>query len=74
MPAKKYTPINCNLYDVFTEAAVLKTSVTLKITLNEGESIVTDFIVDLVTENKEEFVILAQNGKHRLDKVMIVQV
>lgn len=74
MKDKSYTPIDCNLYDIFTDAAVLKKPITLNIKTTEGETIVTDLVIDLVTENKIEYIFLAKNGKHRLDAVRIVSV
>lgn len=74
MKDKIYTPIDCNLYDIFTDAAVLKKPITLNIKTTEGEIIVTDLVIDLVTEEKIEYILLAKNGKHRLDEVRIVSV
>ncbi|MBK7107683.1 MAG: hypothetical protein IPH61_00640 [Bacteroidetes bacterium] len=74
MKEKRYTPIDCNRYDIFTDAAVLKKPITLNIQTSEGENVVTDLVVDMVTENKIEYIVLAKNGKHRLDEVRIVSV
>lgn len=66
-----YTPIDCNLYDLFTEAAVLKKQLDLRIQTPGGDKFVTDRVEDVFTENHIEYILLAESGKHRLDTVHI---
>ena len=68
---EKYIPIDCNIYDVFTEAAVLRKELALTLHTPDGVQEITDRVVDLITENKVEYIVLATNGKHRLDKVSL---
>lgn len=67
-----YKPIDCNLYDRFTEAATLHKTVHLRIESAHQIFEVDDQVVDLTTENKVEYITLKINGRHRLDKVQIL--
>jgi transcriptional antiterminator Rof (Rho-off) len=66
-----YTPISCALYDTLEDLAVKKEKVTIKY-LNENSDIQTvyDMIADFQTKNKEEFMILQNRLKIRLDKII----
>lgn len=68
----RYKPIDCNLYDRFTEAATLHKKVRLRIEIANQIVEVEDEVIDLTTENKIEFIILKANGKHRLDRVQML--
>ncbi len=65
-----YTPIDCNLYDVYEAYATLGLSLRIRYLENEEEHVISSKIKTLVTENKEEFLILENAMKIRLDKVL----
>lgn len=67
---KKYTPIDCNQYDHLEIWALQKQ--LCKITyLNEGERIAVHTTIKTIeTINKEEFLILNDGSKIRLDWIV----
>ena len=69
--SNQYNPINCSLYDYLEMWAIKKTP--LHIYYKEGsesQTIEQDFIVDLQTKDKEEFVFLQSGKVIRLDNIL----
>jgi Rho-binding antiterminator len=64
----KYTPIDCNFYDILEASAVLKKVVVIEF-MNDLENIqtTTQRIVDLFIKNKIEFMKLENGLEIRLD-------
>lgn len=69
---KKYTPVPCAFYDEF-EAAAIKGQICEIVYLeNDVEKIIKSKIINLQTKDKEEFVILENNQKIRLDFIQLL--
>jgi len=69
---KKYAPIACHFYDELEALAVKKVKSHIKFLKDENECEIDDFIVDFITANKEEFMVLGQGEKIRLDNIISV--
>lgn len=67
---QNYTPVSCLLYDELERYAVKSTNVKIKYLEDNEEKSIEDFIINLETKNKEEFLILKSGGKIRLDKII----
>lgn len=69
-----YKPIACHFYDELEALAVKKVKVTLTY-INEQQTITLDnvLLIDFQTKNKEEFVILSQGSKIRLDHIQSIK-
>lgn len=69
----KYVPIACQYYDVLELNASRKKEVVLA-WLNWDEKVVTktDIIKDIISRDKEEFLILANNTEVRLDRIISI--
>ena len=67
-PVKDYVPIDCNFYDELVLRTMRKTNLSVK----AGETIIKQniTIADLITDNKEEFIILSDGTKMRLDNII----
>lgn len=73
MEKEKYKPIACQFYDVLEVYASRKEPV--KITFFEpGQSVktVNSIIKNLVTRNKEEFLLLPDDTEIRLDQILSI--
>lgn len=68
----KYIPIACGFYDELESLAVKNKEVNFKYIENKQECEINDFIKDLKTKNKEEFVILKSGKEIRLDKLISI--
>ena len=66
----EYQPINCGFYDYFEAAITLRKRVVISY-LNANEEIVNKEItpINLINKNKEEFLLLDDGEKIRLDKI-----
>ena len=67
----KYVPVNCGFYDHFEAAITLKKTVAISYYDNEGN--VKDIIIkpiDLIQKNGEEFLLLEDQTKIRLDHII----
>ncbi len=70
----KYSPISCQLYDRLEEFAVKKIKIKINyFDENCMENIVEDFIIDLKTKEKEEFLILLNKLEIRLDRIKYIE-
>lgn len=70
----KYSPISCQLYDRLEEFAVKKIKIKINyFDENCMENIVEDFIIDLKTKKKEEFLILLNKLEIRLDRIKYIE-
>ena len=64
---KPYEPIDCNFYDELVLLAMKKVKVTLlPYPFDEWEELV---VKDLVTRNKEEFMVFSNGQEIRLDQI-----
>ncbi|TGK34505.1 hypothetical protein EHQ12_05545 [Leptospira gomenensis] len=73
---KEYVPVSCDLYDRLEEAVLRRTSVTLELTDFPGSRIPRlekTRIVDLVSEDREEFAVLYNGDRIRLDLISKLQ-
>lgn len=71
MESSKYVPIACQMYDTLESLAVLKKDVTIKYEdENKNIQVIVEKIVDFQTKDKEEFIILSNQTKIRLDKII----
>ncbi|WP_072682619.1 Rho-binding antiterminator [Arcobacter sp. LA11] len=66
-----YIPIPCAFYDELEAAAVKKIDCEIVYLDKENKKTINTKVVDFKTSNKEEFVILANNQKIRLDKIVL---
>ena len=68
--SNEYTPISCTFYDELEASAVKKENSTI-VYKDDNKKITTDaIIIDFKTENKQEFLILSDGVKIRLDKII----
>lgn len=66
----KYTPINCDLYDLLEEAATLKKVITLTIKEDNGTTQqVVGLIKTFTAHDGVEHLIMEDTTKIRLDKI-----
>lgn len=66
-----YEPVACHFYDELESASTKKLLNKIVYTRFDGaEKTVDDFIVDFETKDKEEFVVLKEKGRIRLDKIL----
>ncbi|MEZ5008455.1 MAG: Rho-binding antiterminator [Chitinophagales bacterium] len=69
--SKKYEPINCSLYDYLEMWSIKKIPVHIHYQEGDNSQMVEhDFIFDLQTKNKEEFVFLNSGKVIRLDNII----
>lgn len=68
----KYTPIDCNLYDVLEAMATQRKEVSLRYTGDHGPQEIKTMISNLVTRNKEEYLITSQQEEIRLDRIVAI--
>ncbi len=68
----KYTPIDCNLYDVLEAMATQRKEISLHYTGDQGPLEIRTKISDLVTRNKEEYLITSQQEEIRLDRILAI--
>lgn len=68
----KYKNIACSFYDQLEAFATLKKDVKITFSENEKSKTVTSKIVDFETKDKQEFMILEDGSKIRLDKLITV--
>lgn len=67
----KYVPVNCSFYDHFEAAITLKKVVAIRYYDNDGN--LQDIMVkpiDLIQKNGEEFLLLEDQTKIRLDHII----
>lgn len=68
-----YTPIDCSLHDRLESAATLRTTVPIVYREVDGsETRITDTIVDVYTEGREEFLRTQSDLVIRLDRLVSV--
>ena len=68
-----YQPVSCELYDQLTDYAVLRRAVKIIISLPDGGSEELQVQVkDIITRNKEEFLITENDRAIRLDQILSV--
>lgn len=67
--SKEYTPINCNLYDCFEEAATLKKKCVFLIKEDSRTRIENGQIVDFYIKDKVEYLRLKKGKDLRLDTI-----
>ncbi|XDD51022.1 hypothetical protein AB3N59_04375 [Leptospira sp. WS92.C1] len=71
---KEYIPISCELYDRLEETAIRKRTIILEL-FEEGKETrkrVKTIIRDLISVNREEFAVLENGEKIRLDQIFKV--
>lgn len=69
----KYIPISCGSYDQLEEWAVKKTCCNISyFDDNKIEVTMKSKIINFITKDKEEFLVLENGTKIRLDKIMNV--
>jgi transcriptional antiterminator Rof (Rho-off) len=69
----KYIPISCESYDQLEELAVKKTCCNISyFDKNNIELTMKSQIINFITKDKEEFLVLEKGTKIRLDKVISV--
>ena len=66
-----YIPISCAYYDEFEAAAVKRIECEIVYLKNDEKKIIRAKIIDFKNINKEEFMILDNNQKIRLDKILL---
>ena len=67
----KYKPVNCGFYDHFEAAITLRKKVQIEAIDEQGQKIhLTTKPIDLLLENREEFLILENKQKIRLDHIV----
>lgn len=73
MEKEKYTPIACQFYDVLELHASRREEVTIAF-FEKGERVKTEVsrIKDIQTKGKEEFLVLENKTKIRLDQIISV--
>ena len=62
-----YKPVSCGLYDKLEEIAVRKSDCTIIYIDMHGEKKVFGKVIDFVTHNKEEFLVMEDSTRIRLD-------
>ncbi len=67
----KYIPISCAYYDEFEAAAVKRIECTIVYKDKNEEKTINAKVIDFKTINKEEFMILDNGLKIRLDKIVL---
>ncbi|MEM7370414.1 MAG: hypothetical protein AAF587_17525 [Bacteroidota bacterium] len=68
-----YRPIDCNYYDKIEETIILKKIVLIEYQAESGQSIqITSRIIDTLTVHKEEFIILPDQKRMRMDKIIAI--
>ncbi|MBT32160.1 MAG: hypothetical protein CMO01_21070 [Thalassobius sp.] len=66
----EYQPVNCGFYDYFEAAITLKKKVSISYLNTIGELVTEEVTpIDLLIKNKEEFLVLADGKKIRLDQI-----
>ncbi|TGK31623.1 hypothetical protein EHQ05_00390 [Leptospira yasudae] len=67
-----YVPVSCDLYDRLEEIVLRKIRVSLELSGEEAGTTSTQKqrIFDLVSMNREEFAVLENGEKIRLDKIL----
>lgn len=65
-----YKPIDCNLYDVYEAYATLQTLVRIRYRDSDFENVTISKIVTLETRNKEEYIVLENSLRIRLDTIL----
>lgn len=66
----EYITISCAFYDELESAAVKKENSIIVFKENNNKNTIHAVIVDFKTENKQEFLILSDGVKIRLDKII----
>lgn len=70
---KMYRPISCDYYDELTLFAMQRKSVCIVYkNTNDSEEKIEAILKDIVTREKEEFLILNDSREIRLDKIISV--
>lgn len=67
----KYTAVSCAFYDEFEAAAVRRIECTIVYKDENREKTVRARVIDFKTEDKQEFIILDNGQKIRLDKILL---
>ena len=67
----EYIPISCAFYDEFEAAAVKRIECTILYKDENEEKTVIAKVVDFKTKDKQEFMILDNGLKIRLDKIVL---
>ncbi|MDV6236055.1 hypothetical protein CH379_010515 [Leptospira ellisii] len=66
-----YVPVSCELYDRLEEVSLRKKSVALELNDAQGRRIFLKVrIADLISENREEFAMLDDGERIRLDRIL----
>lgn len=64
-----YVPIACHFYDMLEDAAVRRVDCTIIYEENGEKKQIQDRIVDFLNINKEEFLVMNDGTRIRLDKI-----
>ena len=68
-----YKPIDCNFYDILEAYATRQRVCIIQFKENEVvKTVLNTFIVNIFTENKEEFMQLSTGELFRLDKLIAI--
>ena len=67
----KYTPISCAFYDEFEAAAVKRIECTIVYKDEKEEKTIKAKVLDFKTKDKQEFMVLDNGLKIRLDKILL---
>lgn len=71
--AVPYKPVSCSLYDRLTDFAVMHKHVKMHVQTSEGRSEeMIEIVKDIITRNKEEFLITESGKSIRLDRIISV--
>lgn len=65
-----YKPVSCDLYDQLTQSVVLRKRVELEIAGAGGKKMIIASVTDIITRNKEEFLITDSGELIRLDTII----
>lgn len=66
----KYKTVSCQMYDTLEALAVKKTKIKIEYIDNDHIKKTEGYIADFKTKDKEEFLILSNGNKIRLDKII----
>lgn len=70
---EKYSPINCDYYDVLTEKAIMKSYCQIQYFTELHEFVTVNAVIkDIFTKSGEEFMLLATGEVIRLDRLVSI--
>lgn len=72
---KSYQPVDCDFTDELEHVSVLKIAVTVKHWTDDGKLISSQgLITNIITENKEEHLVISNRDRVRLDRIFEIQI